>query len=156
MHTLHLSMFCLAMMLAVLLKPANAQEAPPPATVRRDPFWPIGYVPKSDHEPVQAPVEEPEETLAAPALTEEELRALARAEAERIRQTLERDRTATARMGTRIETLIHGRWVGVGDSFSVEVDGRQYRLLITKLTTDNIELEPHRVPRITPNPGNEQ
>ena len=152
MRAVHLPVLFVCL-LTVFSNSAAAQDPPSSASVYRDPFWPIGYVPKSNEQPEPAPQEEPKEVISAPVLSEAELRALALAEAERIRQTLERSGTATMR--GRISALVQGRWVSVGDSFSVEVEGREYRLIITKLTTDNIELEPHRVPRITPNPGNE-
>jgi len=107
----------------------------------RDPFWPIGYqsgggltaqqVEKIDQEPNQTRQ-----------LSDEELRELARKEAERIRQTL--DRKGTAIMGDRIYAHVQGKWVTQGETIDVEVMGNTYRLKITKLTSDNIELEAHR------------
>lgn len=113
----------------------------------RDPFWPIGYKPASA-EP-QA-TEEPE----APAtreLTDEELRRLAEQEAEKIKEIL--DRKATAVFGGKVHALINGTWVSQGDSLTVEVLGNSYRLHITTLTSENIELQPHRTrTRGTQNP----
>jgi len=110
----------------------------------RDPFWPIGYTPESSR---PAPQVETETEDAEPApvvreLTDEELRELARTEADRIRQTLRHQATMTT--GNRIFALLEGKWVTVGDTLDVEVHGNTYRLEILQLTADNIELEAHR------------
>lgn len=128
--------------------PALAEDTAP----LRDPFWPIGYQPAGDPVPETPATEADPDPEAPRTLTDDELRALARDEAERIRESLVRRGTMTA--GDRIYAHIQGRWVTVGDSFTVDVGGRQYRLLITRLTSNNIELEPHRVPLTTPNTGN--
>jgi hypothetical protein len=89
------------------------------------------------------PVEKIEpEVRKAPQLSDDQLRELARKESERIRQTL--DRKGTAIMGNRIYAYVQGKWVTEGETIDVEVTGNTYRLKITKLTSDNIELEAHR------------
>lgn len=110
----------------------------------RDPFWPLGYTPGQDAPETAAPeVDQP----AAPepvVLSDEELRELAREEARNIQASLETQGIAV--MGGRIYGYIQGRWVTVGDSFTITVMGREYRLLITRLTATEIELEPFRIP----------
>jgi hypothetical protein len=107
----------------------------------RDPFWPIGYTPASSRP-------EPDEETPDPdapetrELTDEELRRLAEQEAEKIKEIL--DRKATAVFGGKVHALINGNWVSQGDSLTVEVLGNSYRLQIITLTTENIELQPHR------------
>ena len=76
-------------------------------------------------------------------LTDEELRELARKESERIRQTLNRKATMIA--GDKIYAYVQNKWVTTGDVITVQVLGNSYRLEILNLTTDNIELEAHRV-----------
>lgn len=106
----------------------------------RDPFWPIGYQPGSE-EAVAQPVD-PRPAPKGRVLTDEELRELARKEAERIRQSLVRKGTMIA--GDNIYAYVQNQWLTVGDVLTVEVEGRNYRLEIKDLTTDNIELEAHR------------
>lgn len=113
-----------------------------PALARRDPFWPIGYRPAEAREPSR-PAAEPEAppppAEEARSLTDAELGQLVREEAERIR------RTATMQTGNQIYAYVQNKWVTVGDSFTVEVLGKKYRLKILGLTEENIELEPHRI-----------
>jgi hypothetical protein len=108
----------------------------------RDPFWPLGFTPGSTTQP-DAPEQEAPPPEAIP-LTDEELRELAREEARNIQASLETQGIAV--MGGRIYGFIQGRWVTVGDSFTTTVLGRDYRLLITRLTATEIELEPFRIP----------
>jgi hypothetical protein len=106
----------------------------------RDPFWPLGYYGKA-----APPGATPQPTpILTRVLTDEELRALALEEAERIRKSLERGGTMKA--GGRIFAYIQKQWVTIGDSFQVEVHGNKYRLEISELTEDNIGLTPHRIP----------
>jgi len=106
----------------------------------RDPFWPIGYTGvKAPAVPSAVPESTPEP---ARELTDEELRRLAEQEAAKIKEIL--DRKATAVFGGRVHALVNGRWVTQGDALTVQTLGNTYRLKILKLTTDNIELEPHR------------
>ncbi|MDA3873329.1 MAG: hypothetical protein PF795_05155, partial [Kiritimatiellae bacterium] len=112
--------------------------------VERDPFWPIGYDPakaaireKSETEKSAPKEAEPE----APTLSDEQLRQLARDESERIRQDLKRKGTMIA--GDRIFAYLQDKWVAIGDTLTVEVEGNTYRLEILHLTSDNIELEAH-------------
>lgn len=107
----------------------------------RDPFWPIDYTgntpaPKAP-EVEAAPTPEPSREL-----TDQELRRLAEQEASKIKEIL--DRKATAVFAGRVHALVNGKWVTAGDSLIVEALGNTYRLQIITLTTDNIELEPHR------------
>ncbi len=107
----------------------------------RDPFWPIGYEPGAVTEVEVVPT-------AAPAppqgkeLTPAELRELALKEAEKIRQSLVRKGTMIAR--GKVYGYVQDKWVTAGDTIPVEVEGRNYLLEIKSLTSDNIELEPHR------------
>ncbi len=111
----------------------------------RDPFWPIGWDPSQE-------VVEVEPTPSAPTptptpevreLTDEELRQLAKEEAERIRSTLTRDATMIA--NGKVFAFIGGNWVSKGDNFEVEVMGRTYRLEILSLSAEDIQLEAHRM-----------
>ena len=106
----------------------------------RDPFWPIGFTPGQSDSPETAPATQAEPVT----LTDEQLRELAREEARNIQASLENQGIAS--MGGRIYGYIQGRWVTVGDSFTLQVLGREYRLLITRLTATEIELEPFRIP----------
>lgn len=133
------------MLLLVVLSGVAGAEAP----VRRDPFWPLGFTPGRAQAETAAPAQpvapepEPERIL-----TEEEVRALARQEADEIRQMLmERGRSGTMIMGGMIYAFVRESWVTVGDTITVRVGGRDYRLLVTRLTATDIELEPHRLPR---------
>ena len=111
------------------------------AAESRDPFWPIGYT--RDSAPrIENPGEEAAPAQPTRVLTDEELRKLAEQEANKIKEIL--DRKATAVFGGRVHALVNGRWVTRGDSLTVETLGNTYRLEILTLTTDNIELEPHR------------
>ncbi|MCC5844490.1 MAG: hypothetical protein JJU05_09585 [Verrucomicrobia bacterium] len=128
-------LLCLAAFIFTLTAPAENQPL-------RDPFWPIGFTPGHDT-PAAGP--EPVEPEAAPVvLSDDELRELAREEARNIQASLETQGIAI--MGGRIYGFIQGRWVTVGDSFTTQVLGREYRLLITRLTATEIELEPFRIP----------
>jgi len=109
----------------------------------RDPFWPIGYngkkQPPEKKEVVTEVVEAPPKERV---LTAAEMRELARMEAERIRQEL--DRRGTMEAAGKIYAYVEEKWVTIGDVIIVEVLGNKYRLQITNLTKDNIELEAHR------------
>jgi hypothetical protein len=107
----------------------------------RDPFWPLDYNASPSRPEVQ---EEPEDPNTPPPreLTDAELRALARQEAEKIKESL--DRKATAVFGGKVHALVNGNWVSQGDSLTVRALGNTYRLQIMTLTPDNIELQPHR------------
>lgn len=108
----------------------------------RDPFWPIGY--NGPDKPVEIrPTPTPTPPPITRELTDEELRELARQEAEKIRQSLVRK--GTMKTGNKIYAYVQTKWVSKGDNFFVEVLGRKYRLEIIQLTEDNIQLEPHRV-----------
>jgi len=118
---------------------------------KRDPFWPFDFQPgHEDPPPVLKPVPRPEETVQA--LTQAEIEKLAREESERIRDSLER--RGTMNMAGNIYAYVQGRWVTIGDTITVTVGGQDYRLLISRLTTNDIVLEPHRIPPTSPNPGN--
>lgn len=111
----------------------------------RDPFWPLGYVPGQNRAAAPEagkPAPEPEPEVVV--LSDAELRELAREEARNIQASLQTQGIAV--MGGRIYGYIQGRWVTEGDSFTVNVLGREYRLLITRLTADEIDLEPFRIP----------
>lgn len=110
----------------------------------RDPFWPIGFSPRAAEPPSNAPQAAAPEAPAVPVLTDEELRQLALEEARNIQASLETQGIAV--MGGRVYGFIQGRWVTAGDSFTTTVLGREYRLLITRLTATEIELEPFRIP----------
>ena len=108
----------------------------------RDPFWPIGYNGGGEVSAPMAPQETARQPTVTRELTDEELRDLARKEAERIRQTLNRKATMIA--GDKIYAYVQNKWVTTGDVLTVEVLGNSYRLEILNLTSDNIELEAHR------------
>ncbi len=109
----------------------------------RDPFWPMGYTPGRNAGQTETAPQTPAEPEPV-VLSDEELRALAREEARNIQASLETQGIAV--MGGRIYGYIQGRWVTAGDSFTVNVLGREYRLLITNLTATEIDLEPFRIP----------
>jgi hypothetical protein len=115
-----------------------------------DPFWPFGFQPANhDPHPVAQPAVLPDEPVRA--LTREEIEARLREESENIRARVKR--TGTLTMAGNIYAYVQERWVTIGDSVSVTVGGQEYRLLITRLTTNDILLEPHRIPSTTINPG---
>ncbi|MDF3130427.1 hypothetical protein P0Y35_14565 [Kiritimatiellaeota bacterium B1221] len=107
----------------------------------RDPFWPIGYEPGAESEVEAEPTATPAPKQGKE-LSAEELRQLALAEAEKIRQSLVRKGTMIAR--GKVYGYVQDKWVTAGDTIPVEVEGRSYLLEIKSLTSDNIELEPHR------------
>ncbi len=115
----------------------------------RDPFWPLGFQPSAEETPGipqnQTPAHAPVRVL-----SQAEVEKLAREEAERIRNTLER--RGTMEIAGNIYAYVQERWVTIGDTITVAVDGQEYRLLITRLTRNDIDLEPHRITPTT-NPG---
>jgi len=116
----------------------------------RDPFWPFGFQPANhDPHPVAQPAALPEEPVRV--LTRAEIEARLREESENIRARVKR--TGTLTMAGNIYAYVQERWVKIGDSISVTVGGQEYRLLITRLSTNDILLEPHRIPSTTINPG---
>jgi hypothetical protein len=129
---------CLCLLLCILgAGAAMAQGA-------RDPFWPIGYTPGAPSLAPTNPTTPVEQATAA--LTPKQLQELAEKEAQEIRQTLKKQgRQGTAFFNNRFSAYYQGRWVSVGDSITVDVNGTKYRLEILQLTHDNIELEAHRM-----------
>ena len=128
----------------IALTLAFPHALPAEDTVPRDPFWPIGFTPGQNTPPEADTPEAPPPEPVAVVLSDEELRELAREEARNIQASLETQGIAV--MGGRVYGFIEGRWVTVGDSFTKNVLGREYRLLITRLTATEIELEPFRIP----------
>jgi len=108
----------------------------------RDPFWPIEYEPGQAVKP-EDKTQDPPENPQTRALTDEEMRQLAREEQERIRNVIQSQGHMVA--GDRIYVYLQNEWLTTGDSFIVEVRGKRYRLEITSLTKDNtITLKTHR------------
>jgi hypothetical protein len=117
-----------------------------PLAAERDPFWPIDYQPRTNRpspSPVLDATQKPTEIVRPRALTDEELRELERQESMRIQQTLKRQGTMISDKGILVN--LEGRWVGIGDTLTLEVGGNSYRLEILKLTADNIELKARRI-----------
>ncbi len=115
------------------------------ARAERDPFWPIGYQPNGTvvARPSTGVSEAP---LPQRVLTPEEMEKLAEQESLRIQQSLrQQGGRAIVRFGNQVKALINGELVGVGDTLSVDVGGQHYRLRITRLTFDEIKLEPFRI-----------
>jgi len=108
-----------------------------------DPFWPIGYRIPSPTPTPEPGVTKAQETEPKRMLTDAELRALAQAEAEKIKEILDRDGTAV--FGGRVHALVNNNWVSVGDTITVQSQGETFRLKIISLTTDNIDLKPERI-----------
>lgn len=104
----------------------------------RDPFWPADY-----HGNNPVPVATPTPTPLPRGLTWEEKLAIAREEARKLQENI--DAKGTITMRGRVHIFINDKFYTKGDSVIVERDGRKYRLVITELTEDNIQLEPFRI-----------
>jgi hypothetical protein len=115
-----------------------AQSAPDTGG-KRDPFWPVGYRPKSAQPVVTA-------KPAAKELSEEEMEALVRREQERIRELVAVN--GKIMRGNKTFVFINqDLLVTEGDVLEVDVDGVPYRLVIKSLAGNNIQLEPYRQTR---------
>ena len=110
----------------------------------RDPFWPVGYHGK------HAKNVRPSAT-ATPlpkGMTWEQKLAIARQEAAKLTEHLVKQGTkGTLRMGNRLHIIIGKNFYAQGDSIKIDRNGTEYRLVITTLTEDNIQLEPARIER---------
>jgi hypothetical protein len=114
------------------ISPASAEEKLPYYSGKRDPFWPIGFIPNM---PKEAP-----KKIEKRRLTEAELRALALAQQERLKRLLELDGSISK--GGKRYILIGGNLVTTGDVLEIAVGGETYKLLVKSLSSDNIQLEP--------------
>lgn len=123
-----------------------------PVSLGRDPFWPIGYLPEGSRPaPTPTPAPPPPEEEEIRTLTPEEIQDLETEVARQIRENIRQQ--GVFRSGDRISAYIQGDWRTVGDIISVTARGHTYQLRITRLSPDNIELQHHRTPAETPNPG---
>jgi len=127
----------LLIIICVALLGTNLQ-AQSPATVslkvesgKRDPFWPVGWYPNAQK---IAPLKK--------GLSEDELRALALAEQDRLKRMLAINGVMSK--GGKNIAIISGNMVTEGDMLEIDVGGNIYKLLIKSLTPDNIQLEPVR------------
>jgi hypothetical protein len=101
----------------------------------RDPFWPVGFVPRGKQLVVVKPT-------ATKELSEQEMQELIRREQDSIsKMMVENGRIVR---GNKIYVIIRGLLVTEGDVLEVDVDGVFYKLIIKSLSENNIRLEPIR------------
>jgi hypothetical protein len=114
--------------------PTAATAAAPIPRVR-DPFWPVGYVPRGKQPVAPKPT-------ASRELSDQEMQELIRREQDSIsKMMVENGRIVR---GNKVYVIIRGLLVTEGDVLEVDVDGVFYKLVIKSLSENNIRLEPIR------------
>lgn len=120
-------------------RPAT-RSAPAPGTAApvarvRDPFSPVGYVPRGKQPALAKPT-------ASKELSDQEMQELIKREQDSIsKMMVENGRIVR---GNKVYVIIRGLLVTEGDVLEVDVDGVFYKLIIKSLSENNIRLEPIR------------
>jgi hypothetical protein len=136
-------LFLMAVTMFALPLTAQTPPAPPAPEAAaaaaiprvRDPFWPVGFVPRGKQPAVV-------KTAASKELSEQEMAELIKREQDRIRNMIaEKGRIVR---GNKVYVYIGSLLVTEGDVLEVDVDGVFYKLVIKSLSENNIRLEPIR------------